>query len=314
MSSGALRSHAADLAWSLWTELGVSGTIRNHASTEIDPEPLLAATPALAADDPRLLEQVLCWCAAHGDHVNASRLSSLVQGLPPFARARFEEFGATVNAAAGTKWPAAGEPWRPLPRLRDVALPLERGALVRLRARALCGVGTRADILCDLLARPREWTTAARLAEGGHSKRNVARVLSDFEAARLVARQAYGNALGFRLAQPAAIEAVLGEMPTAHPEWVPLFHFTLLLLELTGIEGLPGPVRRVETATRREALAPLAERLWIDSPPPTRGSPDAWQALLAWATAKLEELANGTSPALGGLPVRAAQLPGGAEA
>lgn len=299
MYSDPLRSRAADLGWSMWTELGVSGTIRNHSSTEIDLEPLLAATPTLAADDPRLVEQVICWCAAHGEHVNVGRLSTLVRALPLSARRRFEEFAATVNAAAGSKWPAAGEPSLPLPRLRDVSLPLERRALVRLRARALCGVGTRADVLCDLLATPREWTTAARLAEGGHSKRNVARVLSDFEAARLVVRQVSGNASGFRLARPEALDAVLGDRPSAHPRWAPVLNLALQLVDLAGLEVLPAPVRRVEASTRREALAPLAERLWVDSPPPTRGDPEAWEALLTWATATLEDLANGTSPALG---------------
>ena len=53
MSSQSIRQHAADLAWSLWTELGVSGVVRRHSGIVIDLEPLLAATPALASDDPR---------------------------------------------------------------------------------------------------------------------------------------------------------------------------------------------------------------------------------------------------------------------
>lgn len=314
MSSAALRRHGADLAWSLWTELGVAGVVRNHSATAVDLEPLLAITPVLAADDPRLLEQVLSWCDSHADRVNATRLSSLVQALPRVARSRFEEFASTVNAVAGTKWPAAGEPWTPLPRLRSVPLPLEREALVRLRARALCGVGTRADVLCDLVSRPRAWCTASALAEHGHSKRNTARVLAEFESARIVIRQASGNVLRYRPSQPAALAIVLGGVPAAHPDWIQIFRLTLLLLDLSSLDVVPAPVRRVEANTRREAIAPIAERLWLDTPPSTRGEPEAWQALVDWGVAQVSELAAGTSPALGVAAVRGAELPGGTEA
>ena len=294
MFSAPLRRHAEDLAWSLWTELGVSGVLRNHASIALDLEPILAVTPALT-DDPRLLEQVLCWCVAHHAWVNSARLSTLVTGLPDAARARFEAFAATVNAVADTRWPAAGEP-QPLPRLREVPLFVERRALIRLRARALCGVGTRADTLCDLLAHQRTWSTAALLAEGGHSKRNVARILSDLEAAHIVVCQVTGNVHSFRLAHPEAIEAVLDGMPAACPGWPGLLSFTLQLLDLASIETLPGAVRRVEANSRRALLASAADRLWLAPPPATQGAPDAWQVLLGWADETLACIARGTSP------------------
>ena len=298
MSSESIRSDAADLAWSLWTELGVSGVLRNHGGTVIDPEPLLAATPALASGDPRLLEQVLSWCACHADRVNSGRLTALVKTLRPSARAAFEAFGATANAVAGTNWPASGSPLSPLPRMREVPMPLDRPAGLRLRARAFCGVGTRADVLCDLLAHPGVWVTAGQLAEGGHSKRNVARVLAELDDAGIVVRHAAGNGLRFRLAQPAALASLLAGNPEASPDWTRIFELAISLLDLAALENTPAAVRRVEANALRDALYPPAELLSL-APPRTRGEPRAWELLMEWGTAQMAGLASGEHSALG---------------
>lgn len=300
MSSASIRADAADLAWSLWTELGVSGVLRSHRDVVIDLEPLLAATPALAAEDPRLQEQVLSWCAGHADRVNTVRLAALVRSLRPSARTAFETFGATVNAVAGTKWPAAVSPPTPPPRLREVPLPLDRPALLRLRARALCGVGTRADVLCDLLEHPGSWMMASELAAGGHSKRNVARVLAELDEAGVVVHQATGNVLRFRLVQPGSFIGLLGGCPDRRPDWVRIFEFVSTMLDLAALEELPAAVRRVEANTLREVLRPLSDRLSLPGLPNTRGEPKAWEALVDWATVEMAALARGDSAALRG--------------
>ncbi|MES2643417.1 MAG: hypothetical protein V4850_28295 [Myxococcota bacterium] len=313
MYSEAIRRAAGDLAWSLWSELGVPGVARKHSSTSIDLEPLLVFTPTLAHEDPRLLEQVLSWCVDHADRVNAGRLATLVKKLPPQARVNFEAFATTVNHLAGTRWPAAGQIWDPLPRLRPVPLPIERPALVRLRARALCGVGSRADVLCDLLARPGAWSTAAMLAEAGHSKRNVARTLSELEAAGIVVRLPSGNALRFRLTNPAALATVLGGVPPASPQWLPVFELVTMLLDLAAMEGTSSAVRRVQANTLHDAVAPLAQLLGLAAPPQTRGEPQAWELLARWGAGQVDALASGTSAALGAEGARPAVLPMGGE-
>lgn len=293
-----LLSHAGDLAWSLWTELGVSGVLRNHSQVAIDLEPLLVVTPTLGADDPRFLEQVLCWCAAHSDRVNVSRLTMLLRALPASAQQRFEQYASTVNQVAQTSWPAAGSPWEALPRLREVPLPLQRKSLFRLRARALCGVGTRADVLCELLARG--WTSAADLVASGHSKRNIARILADFESAQIVISQSRGNAFLFRASNPAAIAATLGGVPAVHPDWTTIFRLVLVILELSAFEQSSDSVRRVEAATRREVLVSLSEKLCLESPPLTRGVSNAWDLMLEWGNTQMDELASGKSVVFGG--------------
>lgn len=299
MSNVALLRSAADLGWSLWTELGVPGVIRNHRHVAIDLEPLVVATAVLGTDDPRLVEQALCWCAVHSDRVNVGRLSLLARALPPTAKAQFEGFAAAVNAIAGTRWPTSEQSASPLPRVRAIRLPLERDALFRLRARALCGVGGRADVLCDLLARPGAWFTAAELARHGHSKRNVARVLAEFADAGLAHRGEIGNVARFRLANPGALSVTLAGVPAVHPDWSAIFGLVTLVVELVDGQRLPEPVRRVEANTRREVLAPLTVALGLATPPATRGVPDASDVMLAWAEEQLSELAAGTSPALG---------------
>ena len=178
-------------------------------------------------------------------------------------------------------------------------MPLDRPAGLRLRARALCGVGTRADVLCDLLAHPGVWVTASQLAEGGHSKRNIARVLAELDDAGIVMRHATGNGLRFRLAQPAALASLLAASPDASPDWTRTFELAIGLLDLAALETLPAAVRRVEANALRDILHPQAERLSLSSPPGTRGEPKAWELLIEWGTARMAGLAAGDHAGLG---------------
>jgi len=178
-------------------------------------------------------------------------------------------------------------------------MPLDRPAGLRLRARALCGVGTRADVLCDLLAHPGVWVTAGQLAEGGHSKRNVARVLAELDEAGIVVRHAAGNELRFRLAQPAALATLLAGNPEASPDWPRIFELATSLLDLAALENMPVAVRRVEANALRDALHAPVARLSLRDPPKTRGEPRAWELLIVWGTAQMAGLAGGDHAVMG---------------
>lgn len=147
-------------------------------------------------------------------------------------------------------------------------MPLDRPAGLRLRARAFCGVGTRADVLCDLLAHQGVWVTAGQLAEGGHSKRNVARVLADFDEAGIVVRHAAGNGFRFRLAQPAPLARLLAGDSGASPDWTRLFELAISLLDVAALENMPVAVRRVEANALRDALHPPVGLLSLAPPRP----------------------------------------------
>ncbi len=299
-ASEALRDSAVELAWSLWSELGVPRGARRHSHTVIDPEPLIIATPTLAEGDPRLLEQVFGWCVAHSDRISASRLKGLLRVTRGPVSSRFLSFCVPLKDH-GVGWPApdSAAPWTPPSRIPSPPLPLERPSLLRFRLRALSGVGARADILCELLSTPDAWRSTAELARIGYTKRNTARVLSELDGAGIVARRTEGNTYRYRLERPATLEELLGATDLTAPAWRPLLGLVLDLLLLLEYQASPTLIRRIEANKVREPLVQACQLLDMESPPPTRGDPGAWDVILTWATEQVRGLAMGTSSATG---------------
>ena len=302
------------LGWSLFTELGVPGVGRNHQRIALDPEPIVVAVPSLFELDPRLRDQVYGWCATNAGRLSVSRLQGLSRDLPEQARTAFHGLAATLRKHAKIKWPDEGEPpWARPPEVKPRRLPLERPALLRFRVRALCGVGARADVLSELIGRSTAWTRASELAEAGYSKRAVAGILSELSDAGVAQQLAAGNALTFQLAHNDEFRALLGADHLAFPNWARVMLALLTFLELSDLEQESPTTRRIEGNKRRELLRKLADELWLDTPPITRGNPAAWEDLMSWATRSAQELSAGVSPALGVLKVRAAAVEGGGE-
>lgn len=101
-----------ELAWSLWTELGVAGPKRNHAEVAILPEVLLVFTAPLLERDARLRDEVLGWCLEHQRWIGRRQL---VHVLAPLAEpAQFGDLAAAVSVAGGPHWTghAVGTPSR----------------------------------------------------------------------------------------------------------------------------------------------------------------------------------------------------------
>jgi hypothetical protein len=297
-ASTTIDRHAADLAWSLWTELGVAGVVRRHASLVVDPELLVAATPELAHSDRRLQEEVLHWCLTHADRLSESRLRGLVTALPDSPRERFDEFSDQLRRRS--RAPSQGARAE---RVSDVAaarppvrLPLERPSLLRLRLRALCGVGARADVLATMLVHRAQWTSAAELAATGYAKRTVARILTELADAGVATRRAEGNVLRFRIAHPDSLATTVGDARLPEPQWAAVFGVFFDLLNLVRLGERAAPVRRVAAHATRERLAAWCAQLGLDPPLPTRGVPDAWDDLLAWGAEATRHLAEGLLP------------------
>jgi hypothetical protein len=303
MSSDTIRESAAELAWSLWTELGVPGISRNHAHTVIDPEPLIIATPTLAAPDPRLLEQAFGWCAAHSNRISVSRLKGLLAGSSEHVVARFSSFSGALRSR-GAKWPIPGgaEPWSSPAVPPSPPLPIQRQSLLRFRLRALCGVGARADVLCELLTSPGVWRSAADLARLGYTKRNVAKVLSELDGTGIIASRMEGNALRYRLARSPVLRELVGLDDLAAPAWQPILGVVLGLLGLLDHEAEAAAVQRVEANKLRDQLVPTCQIAGLDLPPPTRGDADAWGSMQQWSAAQVHDLADGTSSVFGHAP------------
>lgn len=297
MSSDLLRDALVDLGWSLFTELGVPGTIRNHATVVIDPEPVVVSVGCLLDLDPRLRDQVFGWCATHAGRLSFSRLQGLARALPVVNRASFERLAATLRERHGVRWPDGGAaPWDWAPEVKPRDLPIDRPALARFRVRALCGVGARADALTALLARAGTWTRASDLSDLGYSKRAVAAILSELADAGLVEVLAAGNARTYQLAHARDLEAVVGAADLAFPNGWTVMSLVLALDALRGLEGAGEASRRVEAHKQGERLRTLSTALALAAPPATRGNPDAWQDLVAWGTRVAQGLASGESP------------------
>lgn len=169
-----------DLVWSLWTELGVPGPRRDHRRAILDPERFLMVTPWLARADARLSDLVFGWCVQHGTRLSGSRLTALVRTAHPDVRLAAEVFLAEL-ATAGVPLVRVPPLSAARPRShRGLPIDAERPALMRLRTRALVGVGGRADLLVALLSAPDAWVSASSLVDDvGMAKRHIARVLAE---------------------------------------------------------------------------------------------------------------------------------------
>ena len=306
-----------DLLWSLWRELGVPGVLQNHRLTAVDPELMIAVTPALARTEPRLLGQAYGWCASNSDLISASRLRGLLATLPRSWQTEFLAMASTLVVHAGLRWSFKGEnqeAWPQVPDAQGRSPDLSRPALLRPRLRGLAGVGARADVLYALLARPGAWVPASALEVEGYTKRNIARILGELQSAGLAREQVVGNSLRFQLAHRRAVMEVVQAEGVAFPDWAAVFRLVEGAVELEQQEGKSAGVQRVAADKVRGQMVALSEQLWLDSPPKTKGESEAWTLMLDWFRQQLTFLADGSSPALAVEAVKAAAIPLGGEA
>lgn len=284
------------LAWSLVTELGVPGLVRRHRAVAIDPEPVVLLTSLLAREDPRLRDQILSWLLQHGSLLSASRLGGLLKAGGPTLQARFSEVAQTVRATGGPRLPTPTEAvaFAGSPEPRSMSLPLGRPSLVRLRLRALCGVGARADVLAELLLRGDRWMRTVDLTDIGYSKRSVASVLSELAEAGVAERVSQGNAHRFRLRSLDAIATLVAGEGLGSIDQVAVLRLVEVLVELDGLCSIPQVVRRVEATKRHARLSTLAMQLDLRAPPPVRGVEKAWERLVGWGLESVREIGGQT--------------------
>ena len=128
-----------DLAWSLWTELGVAGTIHRHENCLISLEELIILTAVIADSDPRLRDEALDWCSHYHHLVSISRLKTLVKkfGNPIFEP--FSIFASTLNTNTQSNWPIFSEviPLKFIPSGKSILPPLDTPALIAITLKSL---------------------------------------------------------------------------------------------------------------------------------------------------------------------------------
>lgn len=283
-----------DLGWSLWSELGVPGVIRHHAHVAIDPEPLIVFSPWLFRDDARLQEEIGRWCMAHADRISASRLHGLLKTASPEVSAAFNQM-ATMLRSHGVLWTTGTPSAVATTTTSQRALPMNRPALIRLRLRALAGVGARADVLAELLAGSPVggWLIASDMQHLGYSKRNVARILGELADGGFVATRAEKNAVAFKLATPLLAQLTEGQR-LAWPQWASVLAFVEDIQRLGEDEGKSTVVRRV-AAVKAAARFDVASAM-LNLKRPVLSADDPWSAVVVWAEEQMGAIVDGTSP------------------
>ena len=135
------------IAWSLWTELGVSGVIQNHQNELILLEELVLFTSCLSEIDPRLRDESIDWLAKYHHYTSLSRLKFLLKDFP-LACKPFSTYAASLNVVSKANWPLLVEaPPVKISLSHKSLLRHLTPALLNIRARSLFGVGARADLV-----------------------------------------------------------------------------------------------------------------------------------------------------------------------
>lgn len=294
--SGMIADLSLELAWSLWGELGVRGVVQGrHDPWSIDPEPLIAFTASVGDRDPRLRDESIDWCIQYERYVSRARLRGILRRSDATARTEFGAYAATLSQHTGRSWPEASQPRPYQPSGRSSLTPLTRPALIRLRLRALFGVGARAEILHAFIARPSAHATAAELARlTGYTKRNVTDELDRLELAGLLRVAAPSNQFLYRLHDRHALLSFVGEQPDVFPNWEPLFRVVSALLNrLSAIETAPATVQAIELEKFVAEIEPDLRDARIRPPSPERERAGSPEALQSWAVHFMRELASG---------------------
>lgn len=295
-SSDPLRERALDLAWSLWTELGVPGVLRRHSDWSIDPEALILFTAWAAQWDPRLRDESIAWCVANHRCVSLIRLRALVGAQVPAAVGAFEQFAGAVAADAPVKWAAPGES-RLTSRARRPIPDLSRPALVRLRLRAVFGVTARAEILHAFLASPCRPFAASRMAAvAGFGKRSVQVELEELTRAGVLGRTTEQNRHEYTLARSGALGALLGAPPAHFLDWsltLPLITSTTGLID--GTTDASPDLRATEAVPIMAAWSRAAATAGLSQPPGHLAGPELWDWLRDAASVLLADLADGNA-------------------
>ena len=292
-----IEEHLLELAWSLWTELGVAGARRQHQQVAVMPEELLMLTSALSTLDPRLRDESIDWCSRYHGYVSTARLRSLFVTARTEQQAALARYTATVNALVATRWPTTDDavPWKVKPGGKSCLAGLTRPALLHLRLRALFGTGARADVLAVFLGSDTPNISVAEVAEVGYTKRNIANVLSDLSAGGLLSASKVQNQLRYRWARRAALEAVIGPLPRQIPGWRPIVDLVLTLYWfVVRTEPMPGVVRGVEAANILPSINRVAVLLQWRPPRAGRTPEETWDELARWAVKVVRALAAGS--------------------
>lgn len=224
-----LDQNLLNLAWSLWTELGVAGNKQHHQNTLILIEELFIFTSVLIEIDPRLRDESLDWCSQFYHFISISRLKSLMKDFEELVQEPFSKYASSFNNISKSKLPffIKTAPLKVNLSHKSVLHPHASAALLNIRARSVFGTGARADLVTFFVVHPKTAFSIAEVAETGYSKRNLAMVLNDLYSANLFDRFMQGNQQRYRLNANSQLFDVLKPIPEYVP-WHRVFKVLLM--------------------------------------------------------------------------------------
>lgn len=286
---------ALELAWSLWDELGVRGVIRGrHDDWSIDPEPLIAFTAREGDRDPRLRDESTDWCIQHERYLSRARLKSTLRRADPVTQGAFGAYAATLSEHTGRLWPGATKARPYEPTARSSLAPLTSPALIRLRLRALFGVGARAEIVHAFVAQHAHMTAADLARVTGYTKRNVTDELDRLELAGLLLVAAPSNRFLYRLHHRTALLDFVGGRPKVFPTWEPIFRIATALLDTArATDQSPEITQAIELEKTLAGLQIDLHNARIQPPARDRERTGTPAAVREWAVGVMRALASG---------------------
>ncbi len=288
-----------DLAWSLWTELGVAGVIRKHRKFLITLEELILLTVALAEIDPRLRDESLDWCSQYHHFVSISRLKSILKGFGSTLMEPFSVYSATLNSRTRAAWPLFldSPPLNFIPSHKSCLRPLESPALLNIRARSLFGTGARADIVTFFLTHAKLDFSASDVAEIGYSKRNLAEILEEISLSGFFDKFLLRNQQRYRLIKHDHLAKVLGPIPDYAPSWRIILEIFLPVRDcIHRTENSSESTRVVEMRNLLMACQKNLKRLGLIPPSLQTNFHAYWHAFSEWLLEIVRQLAQGDFP------------------
>jgi len=293
MTSSPFLAHSVALAWSLWSELGVSGWGHTHRTWFVDPEPLILWTAWLGDRDARLRDEVTDWCVTFGSWISGSRLANLLARTDSETTSRFGELAATVAAHSTLRWRGSTKPRSFEPTGRSRLEGFRAPSQVSLRLRGVFGVGARAEIMRVLLSTQDALAAADLADEIGFGKRIVSLTLEELRQSGVLREHRVRNRLHYRLHDRTAWSSVLGALPTVWPRWSGIL--PLLVTTFQGLEHarkLSPRARQVETHKLDAMVTLSAYAMGIHPAREKPENPERLDELESWLEETVHDLAR----------------------
>lgn len=283
----------ADLAWSLWSGLGVAGVDQQHKNCLISLEELIILTAVVAESDPRLRDEALDWCYKYHNFVSISRLRTLVNELGEQVYEPFSLFAVTLNSIAQTKWPVFKEvtPLRVVLSGKSTLPSCEAPALLNLRLRAMFGVGIRADLLTFCLTRSANTLTVIDTVKIGYNKRSLAEVLEFFVQSGLLTSSIVGNRRLYTLSKLDELNVLLGSLPKIAPDWKSILEvFIGLRTILRESNSFSISSKVIVSRNVMKQLENYVKILNLSPPPISDNLDEYWDSFSKWLLSTLREV------------------------